>query len=898
MEQGYIQRPVIATPIVQTDELIGRKNHSEIVKQKMARIIPPCVAFVFCLLLLLFNKGVSAQVTLIENVAQNFYQDRVEIIITFSDSIQTVTHSPRSAGRELQVRLRPIRTTPLFNEIGRGEQVVNLKSGFSEYVREISYELRGDAGVSISPIDIRLIVKFGAKERYSVRSGRDQKSVVISIDNRDQGRSVTSPSTVVADGPATSPGEPVKTTGNRQVSTSSGEPRGIGKAAPVSEKKSMPVGNYAINLSSTVQPVDLREIDRNPLFDQYVLYTTSLELEGRLWHRLRLGFFKSAAEANRVKTQLQAVYPRLWVTRVPQLEIAHASGSQLIPGGTIRPGPTPGPGMANTGKQPRDSDSSVEGLMQQAREAMLARNFLQAIQLYRKVLQLPGHVSLPIAQEFLGLAYERNKQFTAARAEYQRYLKLYPKGEGAGRVKQRLVALLNVRNKVVSTPATPVTPGAAEEDDIEWITFGSFSQFYRRDADITDTEGELINNSSLATDIDYSARRLSADYDLRARFTGGYVHDFLPSSTGEDITISSMYFDFAQRTLGLSGRIGRQSGNTGGLFGRFDGAQLGYRLNSNTKLNLVSGLPVRSSFDSLSTDRVFVGASVNLGTYANAWDFVLYAISQDVDGFTDRRAVGGEFHYSVPDRSLFGMVDYDIFFDELNIFSMFGTWTLPGEYTLNANYSNRKVPFLTTSNAWSSTGDTVIGELLNTMTMDQITQLARERTATSSTLTLGLSHSLTGKLQLSGDVTWSDLTSVDNPDGDDGQIAEPGTGINTFYNLQLIGSSLVKDGDIAILGLKYADTQIEQTTSLSMNTRYPINSAWRVNPRVRIDYSTNSLLNSTGWTLAPSFQMDYNWDTRYSFEFDIGGEWVQTDSSLGRDESLNYFFFGGYRIDF
>jgi len=83
-----------------------------------------------------------------------------------------------------------------------------------------------------------------------------------------------------------------------------------------------------------------------------------------------------------------------------------------------------------------------------------------------------------------------------------------------------------------------------------------------------------------------------------------------------------------------------------------------------------------------------------------------------------------------------------------------------------------------------------------------------------------------------------------------------------------------------------------------MNTRYPITSAWRLNPRFRVDYSVNSIEDRTEWTLAPSFQMDYNWDNRYSVEFDIGGEWLQSDSPLGRDESLTYFFFGGYRVDF
>ena len=46
------------------------------------------------------------------------------------------------------------------------------------------------------------------------------------------------------------------------------------------------------------------------------------------------------------------------------------------------------------------------------------------------------------AQEYLGLARERNGQLAHAKAEYRIYLAKYPEGEDAQRVRQRLDALV------------------------------------------------------------------------------------------------------------------------------------------------------------------------------------------------------------------------------------------------------------------------------------------------------------------------------------------------------------------------------------------------------------------------------------------------------------------------
>ncbi len=108
----------------------------------------------------------------------------------------------------------------------------------------------------------------------------------------------------------------------------------------------------------------------------------------------------------------------------------------------------------------------------------------------------------------------------------------------------------------------------------------------------------------------------------------------------------------------------------------------------------------------------------------------------------------------------------------------------------------------------------------------------------------------------------------------------------------------MRDNDVAILGLKYSDTQIAQTTSLLLNSHYPISPNWRINPKLRIDYRENSTDDSTELALVPLFQMDYRWKNRSSFELVVGGEWAKIDTPSGEKEDINYFFYGGYRLDF
>ena len=676
------------------------------------------------------------------------------------------------------------------------------------------------------------------------------------------------------------------------------------KPSKVAEKPTrtnlLEVGTYVVNLGSSARTFNLDQVAAHPSFAGHQLYTTLGKVDGKSWHRLRIGFFKTPGEARKIQQALSERFPKAWITKASRQEIETALNTRLTePRRAAKPATIVKP-VDLTPLPPKD-EASIKRLMEDARKAMAAKSYQRAIQLYTKVLRYPEHAMKPAAQEFLGLARERNKQLAHAKAEYERYLTLYPEGDGAGRVRQRLEGLLTARAEPKQRLRTAKRAGD-EQDGYEWRTFGSFSQFYRRDAMLTDEDEERVTQSSLSTDLDISTRARKDDYEFGLRFTGGYTHDFLePTDDDSDMRVSSMYADLGQRDVDLSARIGRQTRSTGGVLGRFDGGLVSYRLNKQMKFNFVTGYPVNSSSDSPSNDRWFWGGSLDLGTYNDAWDFVVFYINQRTEGIQDRQAIGGEFRYFDPEQTLFGLFDYDIDYGEVNIFSLIGNWKLPDEYSLNAQFDYRRSPLLTSTNALQGQAPlTNIDQMLQVVTEDRINSLAEDVSALSYSFTAGLSKPLTDKLQLSGDVTYTEFKDTKNTNVSDSTVTfNPGTGIDSFYNIQLIGSDLIKPGDISVLGMRYSDTNTTDTVSLSLNTRYPYNTKLRLNPRLRVDYRERSSDDSIEWVIVPSLRLDYRWERRNNFELEVGGEWSETETSAGvTDTDSSYYLGVGYRIDF
>ncbi|MBA1331926.1 hypothetical protein QQ73_12605, partial [Candidatus Endoriftia persephone str. Guaymas] len=162
--------------------------------------------------------------------------------------------------------------------------------------------------------------------------------------------------------------------------------------------------------------------------------------------------------------------------------------------------------------------------------------------------------------------------------------------------------------------------------------------------------------------------------------------------------------------------------------------------------------------------------------------------------------------------SVFGQFDYDIFHNELAMFLFQSNWSLTDDTKAYINLDYRSSPIITTSNALQGQeGVSSIKELSLSFTDDEIYQLALDRTANSTVVSLGGTHFLARDFQLSGDLTVANTSGTSASGGVDATAA---TGNEFYYTFQVLKNNLLKNGDIGILNLRYIDANSANTYSL------------------------------------------------------------------------------------
>ncbi|MET0014743.1 MAG: tetratricopeptide repeat protein [Sedimenticola sp.] len=761
---------------------------------------------------------------------------RIEIEVSFTRSLRYVTHTPADYGEYIKIQLSPLSRVTSDDQGLDGRNTIRWSATADVPLDEISTETATDA-------DPFVIVRFRQPVKFSVKPGNQLRSIVITL-----------PAAV----------------------------------KPTDEKVRAPTlpggsGEYVINLLSQIKPFG-DDIPSHPEFEGRQLYVVRTMVKGRETYRLRLGFFDSFSQAEQLRKELTDQFTTAWLSQVTDRE-RKASSEGYVDLLDIKT-----ESVDRERPLPPITLQRLIDLMEQARRSIAEGDNSRAIAIYEKVMEYPVQPFQKDAQEYLGLARERKGQLAQAKAVYENYLAKHPKGRAAERVRQRLAGLVTAS----ITKREKLREAKRIDEPEPWEVYGSLALAYRRDISTTDSTGAEVTQSNFTTDLDINGRRRTGEYDLRTRATGGYTHDFLDSED-HALKFSSLYFDMTTNDGTHTGRIGRQSRTSGGVLGRFDGFFYGHRFSDLYRLNLVSGAMVESTEDGLlESDRYFNGASIDLNQPWKNWDINLFFIEQRVDGEIDRRAIGSEIRYFENGDSLFALLDYDISYDTLNIAYALGNIALSDETTLNMILDYRKSPILTTSNALQGQGVTSISALKGSFTIDQIRQLAADRTATSRSATLGVSHRLASDWQISTDITVSNLSGTPASGGVD---ASPATGDEYFMNLQFIGSNLFLEGDLVIPGFRYSNTSTAETLSASLNVRYPIGNQWRVNPRLRLDYRERTD-GTTQWILAPNIRTTYRWKKHISFEFEGGGEWSEENLSATTQRSSLLFLYLGYRWDF
>jgi hypothetical protein len=661
------------------------------------------------------------------------------------------------------------------------------------------------------------------------------------------------------------------------------------------------------------------------------VFETEAIVGQKTWYRMRLGYFPSADAATAAVLKLRKRYPGAWIDHaVAEDAVAAAnddvaapvvavskgamSGSATttatspLPAPTQAPLPTAAPAptqtqapavtgaVASVAELP-GADAKVEQLMADARQAMTDGQVSLAVQIYTKILQMPPTAQSPLALEYLGLARERNGQVAHATAEYKRYLATYPDAEGAGRVGQRLSALVSAGEGNSSSVSRSASQGGRAAGGRSPWSFNTFlSQYYRRDVNQVNENDQVISQSAVFTDVNFDLRRRGERFDFSSRISAGYQHDMLGEDLGpgNNTRISYAYADLADAQTGLRGRLGRQSRNTGGVLGRFDGANLAYQATEKVLLNAVVGKPVHSTSDGIDDDRSFYGVSANYGPIGDSLNVGTFFIQQTVAGMTDRRAIGTEMRYFENGKSLWGMLDYDISYKELGSAFLQGSWRMQSGTTLNALVDRRRSPFLSTSNALIGQQLSTFSELQALFTEEEIRQLSLDRTSISTTYTIGVSQPLTPRLQLALDASQS---IIDATQESGGVPANPQTTYR-YYSANLLASSLLKEGDVSILGLRLSDSSSTRVYSINLDARYPFGNGFRINPRLRVDYREIMTDMSTDWIYTPGLRMQYRLGRSGRIELEGGKQIARRTAEIADLDRDSYFINLGYQLIF
>jgi hypothetical protein len=355
--------------------------------------------------------------------------------------------------------------------------------------------------------------------------------------------------------------------------------------------------------------------------------------------------------------------------------------------------------------------------------------------------------------------------------------------------------------------------------------------------------------------------------------------------------VSSLFLGFEQPEGGWLASLGRRTRSSGGVLGRYDGVELGYR-GERWGLALLGGMPVDSSrWTGFETDRFLGGVSLKLGTFFEALDVELYGVAQSASGLLDRAAVGGELRFFRPGLYAVAFLDYDAYYRSLNLVQLTGSWQATASTTLTAYFDHRNLPFLTTRNAvQGQTGG--LGSLESLFSTSEIESLAEDRTARGTSFSLGVTQTLRPRLQATFDFSAADFTGTETSGGVEGFESTP---FEFSYLAQLLANDVVVPGDLGVVSLRYYDGSRSDVLTAGLQARAPITSALRLNPRFYTIYQRSRTAQDLV-ALRPSLRFDYRlW--KLAFDAEGGVEWSKSLES-GPEQPWGWFVMGGIRYDF
>lgn len=534
---------------------------------------------------------------------------------------------------------------------------------------------------------------------------------------------------------------------------------------------------------------------------------------------------------------------------------------------------------------PTEKNAGVARKMRAGRNALIRGDNKAAITIFKRIVNGRANKYRRDALELLGLAYERDGNLTRARKTYKRYLRKYPQGENAARVQQRIASLSRYKGRrPLKAAKRRHRPGGLQY-------YGTWSQrLYTGTSSAAGTSS--VDQTMLISNLYLNARAKTKNVKYRGNLNTDHSWDFL-NTTSTKASVRTAYVEAKGNSSKFQTKAGRQSGNARGVLSRFDGLAGGYNVYNDWHIHGVVGIPV----DRIAPDskRGFQGISIDTRIPSKDLSLTVFGINDDIDGLADRQAVGVEARYFNSDSSGFGLLDYDRYFNDLNILLVQGNWKSTKKRTYNFLVDYRKSPSLRTSNALAGTVNgstyTSITDLRVAQPGVDIYQLAKDRTATSRLLSGGMTQSLSSRLQLSVDLSLSDVSGLP---ASAGQAAVPGTGTLTTLSGRAIATNWRLKNSVSVAGASVTNASTYSAISLFATERARFKRAWRMDANLRL-YLVNNTSGTSQTRLTPTVKVEHQRDNK-TFEFELGQESVSSSGDVA--DTARTFIVAGYRIDF
>jgi hypothetical protein len=779
---------------------------------------------------------------LIDGIDVDERESQVDITLQFNCSLHYAGHTPAREGPEVRLRLR----------IDRDCGVSGSLAGGGEITTEIP-PISGPRGIVASA---RLESSLGGEVTLTLTWAKPESFVLA------QGANA----------------------GGMRIRLLRARPE---KARVLVTERGETASNYAVNLESRRQAFEPGEIEQAAKRLQTKSFVSEVETGGEKWYRLRAGPFDQRAVAENVLRLATKDYPRAWLAVGDDSITNDPNAAMAEP---------PLPAVEQIGIDPPLDPAQRNALVAQARKAMHARDYPTAVQILTKLQRQPEFPERADVQEMLGLARERSGEVAHAKAEYEEYLRQYPKGPAADRVRNRLRIL-----REASAARTTGAPELGSQADHGWKVSGGASQLYRRDSYGTDFNGPLYSTlveNAIFTDADLFAHRDGERFTSAFRTSLGYAKMFLPRSIAgvEDrVRVTTAFLDLDDKLLDVRGRLGRQTTVADGIFGTFDGASVSYHFAPSWSVRGTAGLPVDNSGDFPQKDRRFESVALDFAPALSHWDTSVYVTEQRNDGLKDRQAVGTQVQYARQNATLVSYIDYDTDYRSLNALVLLGTLQLPARWQLTMDLEHRNAPILSAQNALiGQICCTSLTQLEQFYSEQQITGLARDRTPELSTYSASALKQLGERFQAIFDVFYTKLSSTPASGGVE---AFTGTAGNDLaYQVQLLGSSILRTNDFNQVIVRYDHTPAYNVIGWQFISRYPLFGAWRVGPRMLFQ-NTKTDTGYTSIFYAPYGHLDYQ-RNGHILEIEGGAEFGKNPAGLEIGNTTRLFVSVGYRINF